>query len=82
MRPCSKSSPDLAWRNHTRSPIDSIGADGPVQRGLHLAGALEPGQVQARAEPTEVGSRSAPAAPEADEAAAVHGRDRRARDAG
>ena len=30
----------------------------PGQRGLHLAGALEPGQVQARPAPTGIGSRS------------------------
>ena len=44
---CSNSSPDLAWRNQTRSPIAQQRAPGAGQRGLHLAGALEPGQVQA-----------------------------------
>ena len=59
----SHSSPALAWRNHTRSPIRSAGGAPAEQRGLDLAGALlavEPqaGRQDGRGEP--VAARPAP----------------------
>ena len=60
---CSASSPDFACRNQTQSPIASPGRAGAGEGGLHLAGALEAGQVQARTEPTGVGARSLPGGP-------------------
>ena len=64
---CSASSPDLACRNQTQSPISS-GPRPARSAGSDLAGALEPGQVQARGGPGG-GSRSLPVGAAGDETA-------------
>ena len=69
---CSASSPDFACRNHTQSPTWSRRAPGAGQRGLHLARALEPGQVEVRGSPGDRGAVLADR-PAGDEAAARHG---------
>ena len=45
-----------ACRNHTSSPTSSGGRGRAAQRGLHLAGALEPGQAQAGRRPGHRGA--------------------------
>ena len=62
---CSNSSPDLACRNHTRSPIREQRGRVAGQRRLHLAGALEPGQVQPGGRPRDAAAGPRPAGPEA-----------------
>ena len=74
---CSNGSPDLACRNHTRSPIREQRGRVPGQRGLHLAGALEPGQVQPGRRPRDRQPVVAGGAG-GDQPAAVHGRHLRA----
>ena len=75
-RTCSNSSPDLAWRNHTRSPIRSSAAGWPVS-GVWTSPApsspvrCRPGGAHG------TGERSVAGGAARDEAAAVDGRHRR-----
>ena len=62
---CSHSSPALAWRNQTRSPIAQVVGGRAGQRGLHLAGALGAEQLQPGRQPRASAAGSASAGPEA-----------------